>query len=111
MASPPDRALPPTSTPVQADDWPAQATDAIVNVVDQVRDKTTGPILTAARALVFGSIAALLAGVVVVLLLLAALRLLNEWLPAVWMTYLIVGAVLTIVGAALFRKRHAPPNL
>ncbi|MEJ5255057.1 MAG: hypothetical protein WHS89_06875 [Acidimicrobiales bacterium] len=111
MVSPHDRARPPTSPPSAVGDWPAQATDAIVNVVDQVRDKTTGPILTAARALVFGVMVVLLACVVLVLLLIAALRLLNEVLPTVWMTYLVVGAVLTIVGALVFRKRHAPPDL
>ena len=30
-------------------DWPAQAADTIVKVVGQVRDKTTGPAIKAAR--------------------------------------------------------------
>jgi hypothetical protein len=111
MASPTDRALPMADRSTPADDWPAQATDAIVNVVDQVRDKTTGPILTASRALVFGLITIVLASIVVVLVIVALLRLLNELLPAVWLTYLIVGAFFTGVGAILFRKRHAPPYL
>ena len=42
------------------DDWPAQAADTIVRVVGQVRDRTTGPAITAARAVVFGLLAAIL---------------------------------------------------
>lgn len=111
MASPTDRALPAVDQSTPVNDWPAQATDAIVNMVDQVRDKTTGPILTASRALVFGLITTLLLSIVVILVIIALLRLLNEVLPAVWLTYLIVGVFFTGVGAVLFRKRHAPPYL
>lgn len=111
MASPTDRVLPAVDQSTPVNDWPAQATDAIVNMVDQVRDKTTGPILTASRALVFGLITTLLLSIVVVLVIIALLRLLNEVLPAVWLTYLIVGVFFTGVGAVLFRKRHAPPYL
>ena len=37
-------------------DWPAQAANSIVDLVDQVRTKTTGPAITVARGLVFGVI-------------------------------------------------------
>ncbi len=77
----------------------------MVNVVDQVRDKTTGPILTAARGLVFGVIVGVLIVIVAILVLIAVLRLLNEFLP-VWATYLLVGSLFTITGALVFRKRH-----
>jgi uncharacterized protein YacL len=87
-----------------------QATNAVVNVVDQVRDKTTGPILTAARGLVFGIVVAVIAGIVAILVLIAVLRVLNEFLP-VWATYLIIGSVFTIVGAVVFRRRHIPDVL
>jgi K(+)-stimulated pyrophosphate-energized sodium pump len=42
-------------------DWPAQATDFVVNTVDSVRDRTTGTILTIARVTVFGLLAVELA--------------------------------------------------
>ena len=42
------------------DDWPAQAADTIVSVVEKVRDRTTGPAITATRAVVFGLLAAML---------------------------------------------------
>jgi hypothetical protein len=43
------------------DEWPAQAADTIVRVVGSVRDKTTGPAVTAARGAVYGLLAAILA--------------------------------------------------
>ena len=38
------------------DDWSGQAADTVVKVVDAVREKTTGPVLTIARAIVYGLI-------------------------------------------------------
>lgn len=93
-------------------DWPAQATDTIVNLVDQVRAKTTGPAITVARGLVFGLIVGVLGIVVVVLLMIFAVRITTEVLEliwdgaGVWLTYLLYGILFTGVGAILFRKRH-----
>ena len=55
----PDRVELSTST-VRTDDWPAQATDQIVKVVGTVHDKVTGPIMTVARGVVYGTFAAIL---------------------------------------------------
>jgi hypothetical protein len=99
---------PPTTT----SDWPAQATDTIVNLVDQVRAKTTGPAITVARGLVFGLIVGVLGVMATVLLLVFAVRLTTDVLEliwdgaGVWLTYLIYGVLLTLVGAYLFGKRH-----
>ena len=49
-----------STTRVRTDDWPAQATDTIVKVVGTASDKVTGPVTTAARAIVFGLFAAIL---------------------------------------------------
>ena len=90
-------------------DWPAQATEAIVNVVDSVRDRTTGPITTIARGLVYGVFAAVLAIVVGVMAIIAVIRLLDEALPSgVWLPYLILGLVFVLAGALVFRKRNQP---
>jgi hypothetical protein len=122
-ATPPPSAAPrpptgPTGTGIPVDpaphgglggDWPKQATDAIVNVVDSVRDRTTGPITTAARAVVFGLFVGILAIVVGVLAIIAAIRLLDEALPSgVWLPYLILGLVFVLAGALVFRKRNQP---
>lgn len=90
-------------------DWPAQATDAIVNVVGTVRDRTTGPITTIARGIVFGVFAGALGIVVAVMLIIAAIRLLNAALPSgVWLAYLVLGLVFVLAGALVFRKRNQP---
>jgi hypothetical protein len=93
-------------------DWPSQAADTIVDLVDQVRAKTTGPAITAARALVFGLIVAVLAVIVGVLALVFLVRLTTEVLEViwdgagVWLTYLLYGALFTAVGAFVFGRRH-----
>ncbi len=99
---------------VVAGDWPAVAADRIVDVVDTVRDKTTGPAQTAARAAVYGLLAAILAVVVVVLLIIFAIRgldvLVDKFVPwgGIWLPYCILGVILIVVGSFVFRRRRAP---
>ena len=59
MAAPPPA---PRSGPggVIPAEWPAQAADTIVDTIAKVRDKTTKPAIVAARAIVYGLIAAVL---------------------------------------------------
>jgi hypothetical protein len=93
-------------------DWPAQAADRIVDVVDTVRDKTTGPVQTAARGAVYGLMAAILAVVVFVLVIIFAIRgldiLVDEFIPwgGIWLPYLILGVVFLLAGTVLFRRRR-----
>jgi hypothetical protein len=90
-------------------EWPARAADAIVNVVGSVRDRTTGPITTVARGVVFGLLAAVLGLAVGVLVVIAAIRLLDQVLPSgVWVAYLVLGGVFLLAGALVFRKRNQP---
>ena len=92
-------------------DWPTTATDAIVNAVDAVRDRTTGPIMTIARALVFGVFALSLGITVITLLVIATIHFLDEVLPfSVWLPYLVLGAALLVVGGLVFSRRMAPGN-
>ena len=58
-------------------DWPAQAADTIERVVGQVRDKTTGPALTAARAVVYGLFGGIVAIACLVVLIILLVRLLD----------------------------------
>jgi hypothetical protein len=96
-------------------DWPAQATDTIVKVVGQVRDKTTGPIITVARGVVYGTLAAILgiiAVVVTCILLVRALSIpVDEWLGPnkIWVVYLFLGVVFTFAGWLLMKKASAAP--
>jgi hypothetical protein len=96
-------------------DWPAQATDTIVKVVGQVRDKTTGPIITIARGVVYGTLAAILGIIAVVLTCIVLIRALSIpveelWGPGkIWAVYLFLGDNFTIVGWIVMKKASAAP--
>lgn len=94
--------------------WAAKQADTIVRVVDQIRDRTTRPVVVLARGLVFGLIAAAGAVTAGLLLLIAstrALQALIEWPlshpTAVWVSYLVLGGLLLLAGSVLMRLRHS----
>jgi hypothetical protein len=104
------------------DDWPAQAADTIVRVVGQVRDRTTGPAITAARAVVFGLLALILGTVALVvfsaLLLRGTVIGVDALLDlgdfdrrgrAVWIAHLVVGLVFALAGLVAWKKAVARP--
>jgi hypothetical protein len=98
---------------VLSGEWPVQAADAIVQGVDTLRDKTTGPAQKAARGVVYGLLAAVLGTMVAILLVVGFVRLVDSLVglfmdpPRIWLTYLIVGVVFTSAGALVFRRRRA----
>ena len=99
---------PPAPTAVD-DDWAGQAADAVVSVVDAVREKTTGPVLTVARAIVYGLIGVFAALVAFVLLTIALVRFTDVYLPGgVWAAYLLIGVVFIVCGLFVWQKRNAP---
>ena len=96
-------------------DWPAQAADAIERAVGAVRDKTTGPAITIARGLVYGTFALLVGTVVLVFLVISAVRVLDVYLPSAvfghrhtWLAHVIVGTVFSLLGMVLVVPSHAP---
>ena len=106
-----------STTRVRTDDWPAQATDTIVKVVGTASDKVTGPVTTAARALVFGLFAGILATAAIVLLAILAVRLLDNYLPNawfgkehVWAAHLLIGLVFSGIGLVLWSKTKPRPE-
>jgi hypothetical protein len=115
----PETTLPPvaertelSATRVRTDDWPAQATDTIVRVVGTASDKVTGPVTTAARALVFGLFAAILGVTALVLVTILAVRVLNNYLPDeyvgedhVWLAHLIIGMLFSLAALVCWSKR------
>ncbi len=112
-ATPPARSGRLPVPPPPERDWPAQAAETIERVVGSVREKTTGPALTVARAVVYGLFAGLIGVTCLILLIVALLRLVDNYLPDavfgvdhMWATYLIVGTVFVLVGAVLWRQRR-----
>ncbi|MCB9372352.1 MAG: hypothetical protein H6518_06180 [Microthrixaceae bacterium] len=95
--------------PRPGDDWPAKAADQIVALVDQVRDKTTGPAIRAARAVVFGFLATMLGAAALVLLIVGLVRFVDVYVPGgVWVAHAIVGLLFVGSGLVLWAKRTAP---
>jgi len=83
-----------------------------------VRDKTTGPAITVARWFVYGTFALVVGAMVAILLAIASVRLLDVYLPDAWVgeehtwvAHLLVGALFTLIGAAAWSRRSAPPDL
>ena len=100
--------------PLTDPNWAEATTDQVVKLVDNVKAKTTKPAVMAARGLVFGLLALFLGLFAIVLLLVgltrglqAAIEPLTNQARAVWISYLIVGGILTLIGAILFRKRNS----
>jgi len=84
----------------------------VERLVGNVRRKAVQPLVYAARATVFGLLGAFLAAMAAVLALVALTRGLQALLDlgvtqprAVYLSYLIVGAVLCLVGLVLMAKR------
>ena len=103
-------------TPVPAhpaDDWAAQAADAIERAVGTVRERTTGPAITVARAVVYGTFAVILGLTALVLGTVGAVRLVDNYLPSavfgdehMWAAYLIIGLAFVVAGAVLWLRRY-----
>lgn len=93
-------------------DWPAQAADTIERVVGTVRDRTTGPAISVARWVVYGTFSLLVGSIVAVLLAIAAVRALDAYLPTsvvgdehTWAAHLVVGLAFTLLGMAMWARR------
>lgn len=91
-------------------EWPAQAADAIVDTIGKVRDKTTKPAVTAARGVVYGTLAGIVGLVALVLVLILLVRVLANYVPGdVWLIYAALFVVLSIAGIVLLRKANRRP--
>lgn len=115
-----DGSTPPTeraAAPVTADDWPAQAADAIERVVGAVRDKTTGPAIKVGRGIVYGLFSLLVGTAVLVMLAIAFVRLVDVYLPDAWVgedhtwvAHTVIGTVFTLAGMWSWSRRTAKPS-
>ena len=103
------------SNPLTDPEWAGRTVDFIDRTVATVRRYTTQPLVTTARGIVFGMLAAF--GIVtgLVLLLVGLVRGLQAGLDAlvdhqasVWISYFILSAVFLVIGIVLMRKRYVP---
>ncbi len=100
--------------PLTDPNWASDTTDTLVRFVGTVRDQTTTKAVYAARALVFGIIAAFLGVFIVVIAIIGLMRGIQALLDlavtpaqAVYLSYFIVGGMLCLAGLLLFKKRAA----
>lgn len=101
------------SNPLTDPNWATDVTDTIVDTIDKVRDRTTKPIVYLARGLVFGLLSAFLGVTAVALLLIGLSRALINFMEwpfdhdtAVWVSYLLLGGLLCLIGAVCMIKRQ-----
>ena len=88
-----------------SEDWPEQATDAVVNAVDKVRDVTTGPVINVSRLfayLIFGVFPLV---IVLVLGIIAAVRGLEVATGKAWAAHGILGLLFVSLGALAWSRR------
>ncbi len=92
------------------DDWTVQVAGTIESVVGSIRDKTTVPLTTVARGLVYGIVAGVMGIAALILLVIALVRVLQvrvfDFSLPVWAVYLLLGAIFVAVGLFLWRKRR-----
>ena len=88
------------------DEWPKRATEFVVGAVGTVREKTSGPAISAARVVVYGLLAFFLAIIALVLLVVGVTRLFIVYIPLeVWAVYAIAGGFWTLVGLGMWLAR------
>jgi H+/Cl- antiporter ClcA len=102
------------ANPLTDPHWATETTDRLVTLIETVRSQTTQKLVYAARGIVFGLIALIVGSfalVILIVMLMRALQSLIElattWERAVYLSYLILGAILTLVGMVLFKKRNS----
>jgi predicted PurR-regulated permease PerM len=95
--------------------WAADLADTVERVVGSVRDKTTKPLVTVTRGLVYGLLAAILGIAALVLLIVMLTRGTQELLDqfkvrrsaAVYISYLAVGGIFSLLGLFVLSKRYS----
>ncbi len=92
-------------------DWASETADKLEQLVDKVRSQTTDRLVSIARIVVFGLLAAIMGLMAAVLGLAATVHFLDEMIPQeVWLTYLIVGAIFTAAGLFVWSKKDRRPS-
>jgi len=94
------------------DDWPEQAADKVVDIVDKVKGYTTDNALLVIRGVVYGLVALVLGTIALILTVAIMVRLADAYLPigsgvgdATWSAHLFIGSLLTILGLGAWGSR------
>jgi hypothetical protein len=101
------------ANPLTDPNWATETTDKLVGLIDTIRSQTTQKVIYAARGAVFGVIAMMLGTLIAIIAVVALMRGLQSllelavgWDRAVYLSYFLSGAIFSLVGLLLFRKRN-----
>jgi hypothetical protein len=93
--------------------WPGDLADAVEHVVGTVRERATTPVVKITRGIVYGLLGAFVAITAVVVLLIGVTRGLQVLLDlglseaqAVYVSYLIMGGILSLLGWLVLAMRQ-----
>ncbi len=100
-----------TRTPARGnDDWAIQTADTIDRIVETVRSNTSDRLVSIARGVVFGLLAAILATTALIVFCIVAVRVLVILLGTAWAAYLVLGGLFTLFGLLLWRQAWKRPE-
>ncbi len=90
-------------------DWPKRAADAVETLAELVRGKAIRPLLMVAKALTYGLLALVLAAIFAALTITMLVRLITVYLTGnhVWITYLVLGGIFTLLGMFTWSRRSS----
>jgi drug/metabolite transporter (DMT)-like permease len=92
------------------DDWAVQTADSIERLVDSVRSNTSDRLVSVARLVVFGLLAAILGTIALVLFAVFVVRVMDSYIPGgVWVVYLVLGGLFTLAGLLLWQQAWKRP--
>jgi hypothetical protein len=93
-----------------SDDWAVQTADSIERLIDGVRSNTSDRLVSVARLIVFGLLAAILGTIGLVLFVIFGVRILDSYVPGgVWVVYLILGVIFAGLGLYLWSRAWKRP--
>ncbi len=108
------------SNPFTDPNWAPDLADTVEKVVGTIRDKTTTKVVLVVRAMVFGIVIGFAGLVALIMLVIIGTKLLQRIVniggaidadSAVWVSYLLMGAVFLLISIVAMRKRTSNPDL
>ena len=100
-----------TAAGTGSEDWAAETAGRLEEIVTKIRSQTTDRIVKVARVLVFGVLLLVMGIMLGILALIALVRALDELIPQeVWLVYIPIGAIFTVIGRFFWSKAKQPPT-
>ena len=100
--------------PLTDPNWATEVTEQITTVVGNIRAKTTDNAVKVVRGVVFAMLGLFLGVLAIVLLLIIATRALQSlldiwfaWDTSVWLSYFVLGGIMTVGGLFLMSRRQS----